>query len=71
MTTSKTPYAIVKSPDETVVTKPVDMAIPVAQTACGVQILTGMFTRFVYLTYDKGYSYFLFVRLYSFLPYGC
>ncbi|VDI50948.1 Hypothetical predicted protein, partial [Mytilus galloprovincialis] len=41
VTTSKTPYAIVKSPDETVVTKPVDMAIPVAQTACGVQILTG------------------------------
>lgn len=45
VTTSRTPFAIVKSPDKTVVTKPVDIGIPVAQTACGVQILSGMFTR--------------------------
>ncbi|VDI79784.1 Hypothetical predicted protein [Mytilus galloprovincialis] len=41
VTTSRTPFAIVKSPDKTVVTKPVDIGIPVAQTACGVQILSG------------------------------
>lgn len=66
VTTSRTPFAIVKSPDKTVVTKPVDIGIPVAQTACGVQILSGMLTRFVYLTCDKGYSYVLFIRLKSF-----
>lgn len=41
MTTTQPPYQIVKNPKETVVTQPVDTELPVAQAACGVQILTG------------------------------
>ncbi|XP_076076023.1 uncharacterized protein LOC143046845 [Mytilus galloprovincialis] len=41
VTTTQPPYQIVKNPKETVVTQPVDTELPVAQAACGVQILTG------------------------------
>ncbi|CAC5409205.1 unnamed protein product [Mytilus coruscus] len=38
---TKPPYEIVKNPDDSIVTEPLDTQVPVAQTACGVHILTG------------------------------
>lgn len=43
-TTIKPHYEIVKNPDDSIVTVPIDTQVPVAQTACGVQILTGRYT---------------------------
>ncbi|CAC5392346.1 unnamed protein product [Mytilus coruscus] len=39
--TIKPPYEIVKNHDDSIVTEPIDTQVPVAQTACGVQILAG------------------------------
>ncbi|VDI54125.1 Hypothetical predicted protein [Mytilus galloprovincialis] len=40
-TTIKPHYEIVKNPDDSIVTVPIDTQVPVTQTACGLQILIG------------------------------
>jgi hypothetical protein len=36
------PYQIVNNPDDTVVQVPIDVTTPIAQTSCGLEILSGM-----------------------------
>ena len=36
------PYQIVNNPDDTVVQVPIDITTPIAQTSCGLEILSGM-----------------------------